>query len=778
MANQHTKLPYNTTSGAVPSAYSAENDNGIKAGELAVNLYQGQEFLVTRNENGNIIKFSSDNLALFEKGSGANSIQQKGTSCTASGDKSFAMGDGTTASGYCAYAEGSQTSGSGNYSHAEGAGTTASGMGSHAEGNQTKAFGDNSHAEGAITAAIGDNSHAEGYRTMASGSSSHAEGRDTSAFTEAAHAEGSGTTASGNCAHAEGDSTTGGGHYSHAEGQRSFAQGIATHAEGLDTHANSNAAHAEGYETKATGAYSHTEGRATSATTYEAHAEGSGTTASAEAAHAEGEGTSATSEASHAEGHNTLASGNYSHAKGQSTIASGQSSHAEGRQTSALTEATHAEGSTTLANGKYSHAEGSGTYTEGQASHAEGINTSAMTNYSHAEGAKSLAAGLGSHAEGNYAIANNSNEHASGIYNKSHITGASEWDDLQGTTTSTGTVEPFTGTSTLFSVGFGSTGLRRNALEVTRQGQTLLNSRKTYFRYADASADMGDQSYAATGTPQYQTTPGVAEYITMFDVIEKVREGDNYAVFEKGPGVNSIQQKGTNCVASGANSVAIGSGTTARFSDEFVCGYYNKYPSGHLQGSTLFSIGNGFNDTNRRNAVIVKLPDQISPTLPTNHVEVFVSGDLHSGKFVRNRTITASTGSSSLSALTSEIGSGDSIIFINNSNYSGGTSDSIFISSGSTMLRGQTVMLYFTKPMKIGEIKTETEQAFPEIISKVKVYYHIDGSVSTTDGSSAAAFLSLYTFTAVEITKIGNRDALDDSGMDSYVIEFRNVKDA
>jgi hypothetical protein len=338
---------------------------------------------------------------------------------------------------------------------------------------------------------------------------------------------------------------------------------------------------------------------------------------------------------------------------------------------------------------------------------------------------------------------------------------------LQGTTSSTDTVESFTGTSTLFSVGFGESGSTRNALEVTRQGQTLLNSRKTYFRYADASADMGDQSYAATGATQYQTTPGVAEYITMFDVIEKVRGNDNYAVFEKGSGANSIQQKGTDCVASGANSVAIGSGTTARFSDEFVCGKYNKYPSSHLQGSTLFSIGNGYNDANRQNAVIVKLPDRISPTLPANHVEVFVSGDLHSGKFVRNRTIIASTGSNSLSALTSEIGSSDSIIFINNDSYSGGTSDSIFISSGSTMLRGQTVMLYFTKPMKIGEIKTETEQTFPEPISNVNIYYHIDGSVLTTDGSTAWAFLSLYTFTAVEITKIER---------DSYVIEFRNVK--
>jgi hypothetical protein len=653
MANQHIILPYNTTSGAVPSAYSAstEGDNGIKAGELAVNLYQGQEFLVTRNENGDIIKFSSDNLALFEKGSGANSIQQKGTSCTASGDNSFAIG--------------------------------------------------------------------------------------------------SGTTASGESSHAEGDSTTGGGKYSHAEGQGTFAQGIATHAEGLDTHANSNAAHAEGYQTEATGAYSHTEGRATSATTYEAHAEGSGTTASAEAAHAEGVSTIASGTAAHAEGTGTTASGNYSHAKGQSTIASGQSSHAEGRQTSALTEATHAEGSTTLANGKYSHAEGSGTYTEGQASHAEGINTSAMTNYSHAEGVKSLAAGLGSHAEGNYAIANNSNEHASGIYNKSHITGASEWDDLQGTTTSTGTVEPFTGTSTLFSVGFGSTGLRRNALEVTRQGQTLLNSRKTYFRYADASADIGDQSYAATGATQYQTTPGVAEYITMFDVIEKVRGNDNYAVFEKGSGANSAKQVGGNLQTISPNEVAFGKNNTS------------------LSGGnnfTIFSVGNGEDDsiTGRSNVFEIRQTNQPYGDNSTRiDKAIFKNCQIsYTSSSHETKTISSTTGASSLSGITSGLGvsDGTKMIFINNSGATG--NGVVYISSANTMVDGQKITLYFTNPQQIRTIDTNYDG--------ITIYGHYNGNVETFLVGKASMAMNFKT-SIIEIIKLGDN---------SFIVEFRNTTSA
>ena len=554
MANQHTKLPYNTTSGAVPSAYSAENDNGIKAGELAVNLYQGQEFLVTRNENGDVIKFSSDNLALFEKGSGANSIQQKGTSCTASGDKSFAMGDGTTASGYCAYAEGSQTSGSGNYSHAEGTGTAASGMGSHAEGNQTKAFGDNSHAEG--------------YKTAASGESSHAEGRQTSALTEAAHAEGNGTTASGSSSHAEGNGTHADGNYSHAEGNGTTASG--------------NRSHAEGNATTANGVNSHTEGDKTTTVGGSAHAEGSGTTAS------------------------------------------GICSHAEGNSTQALQANTHAEGSQTIASGS--------------ASHAEGLQTQAL--------------GKQSHTEGNGTIASNENEHASGAYNKSHVSGATEWDDLQGTTSSTDTVESFTGTSTLFSVGFGESGSTRNALEVTRQGQTLLNSRKTYFRYADASADMGDQSYAATGATQYQTTPGVAEYITMFDIIEKVRGND---------------------------------------------------------------------------------------------------------KHYETKTISSTTGASSLSGITSGLGvsDGTKMIFINNSAATG--DGVVYISSTNTMVDGQKITLYFTNPQQIRAIDTNYDG--------ITIYGHYNGNVETFLVGKASRAMNFKT-SIIEIIKLGNN---------SFIVEFRNT---
>ena len=77
----------------------------------------------------------------------------------------------------------------------------------------------------------------------------------------------------------------------------------------------------------------------------------------------------------HAEGYDTRAIGNSSHAEGISTKAIGPGSHAEGNSTRAIGANSHAEGIGTQAIGEYSHAEGSGTQAIGVASHAEGVNT-------------------------------------------------------------------------------------------------------------------------------------------------------------------------------------------------------------------------------------------------------------------------------------------------------------------------------------------------------------------------------------------------------------------
>ena len=94
---------------------------------------------------------------LWEKGSGENSIQTKGTGCSANGKNSIATGLNTVASSDYSHVEGyaSKTAidqddpdGFGSASHAEGTGTIAKGTSSHAEGGGSLAIGRDSHAEG------------------------------------------------------------------------------------------------------------------------------------------------------------------------------------------------------------------------------------------------------------------------------------------------------------------------------------------------------------------------------------------------------------------------------------------------------------------------------------------------------------------------------------------------------------------------------------------------------------------------------------------------------
>lgn len=98
-----------------------------------------------------------------EKGTGVNSVQQKGTGAVASGEGSVAEGVESTASS--------------NSSHAEGLRTFASAQCSHAEGTRTKATYAAAHAEGADTIASGNRSHAEGDNTLAQNYAEHAQGR-------------------------------------------------------------------------------------------------------------------------------------------------------------------------------------------------------------------------------------------------------------------------------------------------------------------------------------------------------------------------------------------------------------------------------------------------------------------------------------------------------------------------------------------------------------------------------------------------------------------------
>lgn len=122
---------------------------------------------------------------LWKKGSGENSVQTKGTGCSAIGINTVAEGLNTVANSDYSHAEGyasktvidpDDSDGHGQASHAEGTGTVAKGTSSHAEGGGTLARGRDSHAEGNSTSAMGDASHAEGNWTITNNFAEHAGG--------------------------------------------------------------------------------------------------------------------------------------------------------------------------------------------------------------------------------------------------------------------------------------------------------------------------------------------------------------------------------------------------------------------------------------------------------------------------------------------------------------------------------------------------------------------------------------------------------------------------
>lgn len=116
--------------------------------------------------------------------------------------------------------------------------------------------------------------------------------------------------------------------------------------------------------------------------------------------HVEGQDCLATGDYAHAEGIKTLAANNGAHAEGTGTNAAGVYAHAEGLNTTAYAQACHAEGGMSVCNGNYGHVEGFRCTVENTAGHAEGYITYCRANYGHVEGRQTNSIGPCAHAEG------------------------------------------------------------------------------------------------------------------------------------------------------------------------------------------------------------------------------------------------------------------------------------------------------------------------------------------------------------------------------------------
>jgi len=118
----------------------------------------------------------SERSQVYERGTGENSVQQKGTGAQAIGNNSHAEGYRTKANGKDSHAEGDGSVAGNTQSHAEGKDTTASGKEAHAEGRNTEAAGQSSHAEGYSCHSYSTGSHSGGIASISNGDASIAHG--------------------------------------------------------------------------------------------------------------------------------------------------------------------------------------------------------------------------------------------------------------------------------------------------------------------------------------------------------------------------------------------------------------------------------------------------------------------------------------------------------------------------------------------------------------------------------------------------------------------------
>ena len=314
----------------------------------------------------------------------------------------------------------------------------------------------------------------------------------------------------------------------------------------------------------------------------------------------------------------STATGNFSVAEGLGVTANGNYSHAEGFDTYARGESSHTEGSSITASGEYSHAEGGYTKASGNGSHAEGFFTTAN--------------GIASHAEGVYTKTTNRAEHASGVYNSSISANSQVISAL--------TTSP---SATLFSVGNGvDENNRKNAFEIKYNGDSYITNKLSIGlnntisgNYTLAQGHQAVASGVCSHAEGYQTK-AIENYShaegsnTIANGATSHAEGQSTTAsgtssHSEGNGTKATgmfshsegtmtqaiglfsHSEGEETIANGAASHTEGAFTIAYNTYEHAGGRYNSSTSGNSSstGATIFSIGIGTSDSDRKNAIEV-----------------------------------------------------------------------------------------------------------------------------------------------------------------------------
>lgn len=326
-----------------------------------------------------------------------------------------------------------------------------------------------------------------------------------------------------------------------------------------------------------------------------------------------------------AEGIRNYATGLYSHSEGDGVDSPGRSSHAEGEITHSEGQASHAEGSGTVARGLAAHSEGTGTFADGENSHAEGLKSTAAGENSHAEGYYTLSVGKNSHAEGtglekpdsmSFVCTVLTTEQRKTIKNKYGIDVAycDVADNIEDAYSFQGWIYSDANCTNLIGKISVCTYIEGTSIEGTTGcpdgdyfdlvSGTLTNG-TTYYWKRNCGA-LGENSHSEG-------------FCTLASSINSHAEGINtkasgYASHAEGESTiaskDSSHAEGYYTIASGNYSHAEGLVTIANNKSEHAQGEYNKStqaPSGATGAAanaySIFSVGIGTSDTDRRNAI-------------------------------------------------------------------------------------------------------------------------------------------------------------------------------
>ena len=314
-----------------------------------------------------------------------------------------------------------------------------------------------------------------------------------------------------------------------------------------------------------------------------AHTEGKDNLALGNYSHAEGQYTKATGDSSHTEGYNTSANGNYSHAEGKDTFAEGISSHVEGQKTTAVGDNSHVEGLNNIANGTATHTEGTdNNKNSGECNHIEGFNNVVYANYTHVGGTKNTISAF-TEVDGKFNV-------------------------VEGTETTTETSYVVGSTNKVGKLN--GSELNSFGVLVAGTGNTVLSSTNSLvIGSSNVNKDLSDSIVSGT---RNKTEITINSFVSGYK--NNCNEVSHGAIF------------GSNNIVSGSYVFSSGLENRVANEAESAFGKYN-----NRKDNTIFSVGIGSGDSNRKNGIEVTNTGDIfinyNQTKDQGKINVFASAN-------------------------------------------------------------------------------------------------------------------------------------------------------